>query len=116
MACRRRGGGVLRKGDIMRVEVTGASDDLIELSGDIRDEFGAYDSDGDYLAFSDGTVLRIVYGEHGIWRVSRVCAGSADYEHTPGDVRADTFDVAVLTGDIGWAVCGKELVLSKAKG
>jgi len=92
----------------MRVEVTGASDDLIEVDGAIREEFSAYNSEGDYLAFGDGTVLRVVYDQDGIWRVSRVVAGAADYTHTPGDVQTDTFDVAVLTGDIRWVLRGKD--------
>jgi len=40
------------------LKVYGASDDLIEIKGDIREEFSRYDSEGDYLAFSDGTVLK----------------------------------------------------------
>lgn len=56
------------------VKVYGASDDLIEIRGDIVEEFGGYDTDErpGYLAFSDGTILRIQYGinDEGIWRIA----------------------------------------------
>lgn len=55
-----------------KITVTGASDDLIEVDGVIREEFGVCDDDRHYLAVSDGTVLSIVYDHDGIWRVNRV--------------------------------------------
>lgn len=95
-----------------RVTVTGASDDLIEIGGDLHEEFnwsGAADADDDeqrLLAFSDGTVLRIVYDKDGIWRLSRMATGTAEFTKQEGDVEADTFDVVTLVGDVRWCVFG----------
>jgi hypothetical protein len=97
----------------MRIEVTGASDDLIEVDGDISEEFAAYDGPGNYLAFSDGTVLRIVYDQDGIWRVSRVISGTAEYQHESGDLLSYTSDVAVIEGTIRWVMHGEEIVTAQ---
>lgn len=65
------------------IRVYGASDDLIEVDGAIREEFSAYgldEDDGGFLAFNDGTVLEIHYGASGRWRISCVQEGVASYE------------------------------------
>jgi hypothetical protein len=64
------------------ITVYGASDDLIEVDGDISEEFSYhdYDGDGDLLAFSDGTVLRVRFGDSGVWRITPVVRGTADLE------------------------------------
>lgn len=52
------------------VSVRGASDDLIEVEGDLREEFNFYSSEEKYsgwLAFSDGTLASIAYD--GFWRM-----------------------------------------------
>lgn len=77
--------------------VSGASDDLIEISGDINEEFpwqkpGYGQPSGDLLAFSDGTVLRIRLGGDG-WRITRVAAGTSAFtlkQHTDGEEGTDT--------------------------
>lgn len=92
------------------ITITGASDDLILVAGSIEEEFYAHESESDYLAFSDGTVLSIVYDEDGIWRITRVVKGSAVYKHVPGDVEADTFDVVTLKGDVSWVLRGSDFV------
>jgi hypothetical protein len=96
----------------LRVTVTGASDDLIEIDGDLREEFSVYqeDDDASILAFGDGTVLSVVYDKRGIWRVCRLVTGSAKFSKIEGDAEADTFDVATLDGDLRWCVLGTELV------
>ena len=43
--------------------VTGASDDLIEISGELEEEFNTYDCLDGTMAFSDGTLLRVDYDE-----------------------------------------------------
>lgn len=93
--------------------IRGASDDLIELDGDISEEFGAsYNNDqGDLLALSDGTVLRIVYSNSGVWRITPVARGTAELtiDQAPeGDDDRYT-DIATLTGDIRWVVRGAEI-------
>lgn len=95
------------------VTLHGASDDLIELDGAIREEFnhwhgGNDDDQGALVAFSDGTVLRIIHGAGGIWRITPVATGAAELsiaQAPEGDDR-NYSDVATLTGDIWWAVHG----------
>jgi hypothetical protein len=89
-------------------QIYGASDDLIELRGLIEEEFShdpgwsKDDQQDAILAFSDGTLLSLSYD--GIWRITRLVAGSCGYSHTPGSETEDTNDVVVLTGDLKWCV------------
>lgn len=95
-----------------RIEISGYSDDLIEIDGDISEEFNAYgDDEGPLLAFSDGTVLRITYGDAGIWRIVPVKTGSGELFITqaPEDDGDNYSDKAVLTGDVKWVVRGLEM-------
>lgn len=63
----------------MSITLYGASDDLIVIEGDINEEFPYRDLDdlGDIVAFSDGTAVRIVYDEDGIWRIRLLNKGDA---------------------------------------
>lgn len=90
--------------------VTGASDDLIEIDGDISEEFARFDSsEGDYLAFSDGTVLKAVYDDNGIWRFNLIYKGSLYLEKVEGVVAEDTNDIIKFADGITWCVCGPDL-------
>jgi metallophosphoesterase superfamily enzyme len=40
----------------MKVKIYGYSDDLIEMEGDLRDEYDSYHKPG-YLTFSNGTIV-----------------------------------------------------------
>lgn len=63
------------------VKISGYSDDLVEIEGDkyLDNEIDSYDKDT-LFAFSDGTVLRMTYGEPcGTWRAVVERKGSADY-------------------------------------
>lgn len=93
-----------------KVTIYGASDDLIELEGDIREEFSCYgDDEGNYLAFSDGTVLHIVYNDEGVWRITPKAKGTAKMEKTEAVSSEDDnyTDRVTLTGDVRWCVHGK---------
>jgi hypothetical protein len=97
----------------MKIEIYGASDDLIEIDGDIREEFSFRDvkNERNYLAFSDGTVLTIDYTNDGMWRIAPKCIGSAVYEMVQGtDSDTDYSDHAWLTGKIEWVVHGSSMV------
>lgn len=102
-----------------QITVYGASDDLIEVEGAISEEFNAYspDDDGDLLAFSDGTVLRIRYEDDGMWRIGPLAAGTAEldlqYGRNPDD---DYSDRVTLIGDIQWVVFGKGFARARAGG
>lgn len=95
-----------------RIAITGASDDLIEIDGDIREEFSYFpnvdDDDGRMLAFSDGTLLRVVYDTDGIWRLTPICRGTAEMMKVEGVADEDTNDVVTLIGEISWVVFGEE--------
>lgn len=89
--------------------VTGASDDLIILNGAIVEEFARYDSDGDYLAFSDGTVLKAVYDQDGIWRFNLIHKGILYQEKIEGVAAENTNDIVKFATGIAWCVCGPDL-------
>ena len=92
----------------------GASDDLIEIEGDIREEFNPSEDDG-ILAFSDGTILRVSYDNDGMWRIAPIAVGSAVYEMVQGtDPDNDYSDHAWLTGDIEWVVFGSQYAKVKS--
>jgi hypothetical protein len=90
----------------MNVTIYGASDDLIEVDGAIREEFSHYSDDSALLAFSDGTVLRIVHDQDGIWRITPVATGSAQLTHVFGQDDREHTDKATLDGDVRWVVYG----------
>lgn len=92
------------------VKVYGASDDLIEVEGSCNAEFSCYLDEGEsrFLAFSDGTLLRVVYDDDGIWRLTRIYSGTAAFEKVEGSVEEDTMDIVTLTGDIKWVALASD--------
>lgn len=104
----------------MSVEVYGASDDLIEVTGDVSEEFGAYSRDDKafILAFSDGTVLSMRYGDdagNGIWTIRKVASGSCEVEiRTAVDTGDDNTDRATIRGKVSWVVFGNRFMAAKA--
>ena len=110
----------------MKITIYGASDDLVEVEGDISEEF-TYDSrDGDdeepggaYLAVSDGTLLRIVYGGKGggLWRITPIKRGSATYEKREAtDEDRDYSDRVTLEGDaIKWIAFATDYAPKRAR-
>jgi len=103
-----------------QITVTGASDDLIEIGGDISEEFNWYAGNADddekrFLAFSDGTILSVRYDEDGLWRFARVATGSCRIDKTEGDVAADKCDLIILEGNVAWVVFGTHFVCAPKK-
>jgi hypothetical protein len=93
----------------MSLTVYGSSDDLIEIEGDISEEFtyAREDRDGDLLAFSDGTLLRIEYCETGIWRIAPVVGGpQLTIEQATESDDANYSDRAILSASPRWVVQG----------
>lgn len=98
-----------------RVSISGASDDLIEVEGDLREEFNGYDS-GDaklrYVAFSDGSLVSIRYEDDGCWRVHVVKVGEGtEASKVEGDPDADYTDRVSLTRNtpFTWALFGEDI-------
>lgn len=100
-----------------QVVVYGASDDLIEVEGVVTEEFSATDinlgdgeATGRILAFSDGTVLEVLYGQgtEAFWRIRRLAIGTAKYELVEADDEETNYsDRATLTGDdLKWVIGG----------
>jgi hypothetical protein len=91
------------------ITIYGASDDLIEVDGDISEEFTLHHAGetGDLLAFSDGTVLRIGITHAGIWRIHPIVRGSAELtiEQFAESDDANYTDRATLSGAV-WVVHG----------
>ena len=89
------------------ITVYGASDDLIEVEGDVREEF-TYTDEPAFLAFSDGTVLSVLYDQRGTWRIAPVITGTAALEIVvaPVDNEDNYSDRATLRGDVTWVVYG----------
>ena len=62
--------------------VYGASDDLVEIEGEVSEEFGAFGREKDNpkrVAFSDGTVLHAYYPKRpglAVWAIEVVIKGS----------------------------------------
>ena len=97
------------------VTVYGSSDDLIEIEGDIQEEFG-WQSRGEesrFIAFSDGTVLECKYD--GFWRFTLRSRGTASMTKVEAtDVDTDYSDRVTLTGDVRWAVVGEHYVAKRS--
>lgn len=93
----------------MATEVYGASDDLIEIDGDIRAEGG---TDNGMVIFNDGTVLIVSYGKagQGIWRVECLHAGELfDRIEECDDEDAERYsDTAHLKDGAKWAYIAKQ--------
>lgn len=88
--------------------LSGTSDDLIELDGDIRDEIGAYDVVRNFV-LSDGTHGTIEYTNGGVWRINIIEFGSVEVNiihPTQDEIDNDTnyTDKATFTGDIDWII------------
>jgi len=101
----------------MSIKVYGASDDLIEISGDIEEEFSLYDGEAN-VAFSDGTLLNIRYDTNGIWRIAPLAHGSGTLaihqcaiagEDEDCDEYTDVAILHALSGEkFKWVVVGGE--------
>jgi hypothetical protein len=90
------------------ITVYGASDDLIEVEGALRQEFTYQnDDDGDLLTFGDGTALSVRYDSHGMWRITRLVIGSSEMTKTeatdPDDDYSDRVTLTAPAGlGLGW--------------
>jgi hypothetical protein len=86
--------------------LSGTSDDLIELDGDISDELGAYDVVRKFV-LSDGTHGTIEYD--GVWRINILEFGTVEVNiihPTQDEIDNDTnyTDKVTFTGHIEWII------------
>lgn len=101
-----------------KVKIYGASDDLIEVEGDITEEFNPpYGDDNPcYLAFGDGTMLSVQYDKDGMWRINRLNEGTAAYSKIEAtDPDKNYSDVVTLEGDLKFVTFGSQRAVRKAR-
>lgn len=84
--------------------VTGASDDLIELKGDLYEEFNSFLCENGVLVFSDGTYLEVEYDDYGLWRFKPVVKGNLFDKIVPGSVEEDINDYVYFKEGLKWCV------------
>ena len=98
------------------IKVYGASDDCIQIEGDLREEFYAIDDKLNLLAFSNGVVLEIGYGNAGMWKISvlKDPDNCVKEYHPASDIDEDYSDIVAMeiTGPhlphAPWVVYGHE--------
>lgn len=90
------------------ITVYGSSDDLIEIEGDVVEEFAlGMNGDGELLAFSNGVLLRISYTNDGVWRVSPLAGtDKVTVVQAPADDEDNYSDRATIEGDVTWVLQG----------
>lgn len=100
----------------MSVTIYGASDDLIEIRGDVEEEYGGGGEAGDVLMCSDGTALRVRRVD-GIWRVTVEAQGTGEVtiERAPDeyDEDGDNTDRATIAGPIAWVLTADAFTLGE---
>lgn len=89
--------------------VTGASDDLIEIQGELYEEFDGYDCEKGIMAFSDGTLLSVKYDDDGIWRFGIIFKGSLFKEKIEGEIEKDTNDKVYFKQGLKWCIFSNEV-------
>lgn len=102
-----------------QLKITGASDDLIEIEGDVHDEISVYrcgEKEPEYLAISDGTLLKVKYGDgnSGVWRFQLVARGQAicvitQAPENDDDNYTDTVELTLEGRPFTWVLHGKKM-------
>lgn len=105
----------LEKGEGEMIKVFGASDDLIEIDGDFREEFQASSDEPNYVAFSNGLLLRVTYNDEGCWEIKVIWSSNIKTEIQPNDGDKNYSDILTMDGDMHWAVCGNQMVRKSIK-
>jgi len=102
----------------MKTKIYGASDDLIEVEGDISEEANHYDATRVIIKASDGTQARITYD--GEWKISVEVEGEKylNLIHSVGDESEHIYedakgcssysDVLLLDDGIEWVKIGRK--------
>lgn len=92
----------------MTITIYGYSDDLIEVEGDIREEFEADGRLPDTIKCSNGATMEIFYDCAGVWRISLLSgADLVTIDRAPDQDDDNYSDRATVAGDIEWVRVGK---------
>ena len=89
--------------------ITGASDDLIEIEGELSEEFNSYGCSNGHMACSDGTLLKVDYAEDGIWRFRPIVKGNLFDKAVDGSVEEDTNDKTYFKPGLRWFAFSDEM-------
>jgi len=97
----------------MNLKISGHSDDIVCVEGDLTEEFYPSEDQTFFVAVSDGTLLRVSYD--GMWNI-RVLINGTDTTivHEPAtDEDTNYSDVVTLTSewDVEWVVGGAGIIL-----
>ena len=94
----------------MTLRIYGASDDLVEVEGDVDEEFSAYTSDDTryVVATSTGHALSIRYDEDGCWRISQLGGPTPIRRVHEGVPDGDYSDIVEIEQDVEWVAFGGE--------
>lgn len=87
--------------------IYGASDDLLEIEGQLSEELNPSSDKKNLLALSDGTLLEIWYDDDGIWRIRSLAKGACEQRFTQGSVDKDEPDRLELVGNLKWCMLGE---------
>ena len=99
-----------------KTKLTGCIDDLIEIEGEIVDEFSDYYCSNGRIAFSDGTLISVNYDDEGIWRFNPIVKGSLYLGKEDGCVNEDTNDVIYFKEGIKWVIYTNKSYYVRVKG
>lgn len=96
----------------MSVTLFGYSDDLVEIEGDVREEFNPTGDEPVLVTFSTGTVASIQYTAEGAWRIIVLEPGTTvlDLQQCPADDEDDYTDRLVISSQVEWVVATDRLV------
>jgi hypothetical protein len=89
--------------------ITASGDDLIEISGELKEEFNAYECINGTMALSDGTLLRVTYDEDGIWRFKPIYKGDLFENIIVGSINKDTNDEIYFKNGLKWCAFSKKM-------
>ncbi len=79
----------------MKVRISGQSDDVVDIDGDIVDEVYVNDDGSAFLVFDDGTLVQVMFSRCGYWDIQPLTRGRAVLVVD----RDGTDAVAVLEGE-----------------
>ena len=95
-------------------KIYGASDDLIEIEGDISEEANHYNAKDISIQISDGTIAKITYDKDGNWKIELEVVGKLfnrlikcvndEIPHTDSDCigTSDYSDVLIMNSGVEW--------------
>ena len=97
----------------MFIKVSGHSDDIVCVEGDLTEEFYPTEDEPFYVAISEGTLLRVSYD--GMWNIRVLHTGlGTTVHHEPATDEDENYsDVVTLTSELPamWAVAGVGVAL-----